>query len=1185
MAAAREWPLVAAGQPQAMIAPNMLLPARLESSARAYLRLFPVQTAKKGAALFATGAVSDLQSADEDIHLAHVMGSIRYEVTLAVEDDKWFGECTCPVEVDCKHCYAAMRALLEAEPEAGAAPEASATPEAPPARSPAPENLPFPALIEHKLGRKLKAVEKAAATAINDLFRFHGTSSRIAEYLLAPILGRGSSWQYEMHQLWPVPPRSAWEAWLYIAHFLRSRKKTPPPFLAEITTEAEVEAFVHEWQRREAIERWSRTLGEFAAQAETGGPGLLDLRAVFAEIGVRLEESEDGGATFELVKKTRFAEMERTFSFGRLQLTAPGALIWAAFRTGLAKEGVLRYDAPTSAAALNELLRNPLLAGRLLGIRREPLRRAAERLQWKIETEAGETGDYRFTLVLPDGSAPPPALVAVEGRPALYVTIDAIYEAAGFGGLSVAEPNLVPAPALETNHGLVLLDAIGTEPPPRIAERIRTVRAQVVFRCTIEAPQFGTGEVMKVVIRAEFGEAAPPQRFARDGWVDQPLGQPLPSVLARVDRAALRATPRAVEALGLNWNHYQNAWERKVGKKLPGELADWLAALPPDLEVELDPLLASLRDAPITASVRLDVEEAGVDWFDLRVALDVADTTLTQEELKLLLDAQGGFVRLGTKGWRRLEFQFSEEDERQLAELGLNAREFSSEPQRLHALQLAGKKAARLMPERHFAAIERKVEEIQTRVAPPVPETIRAELRPYQVEGFHFLAYLTVNRFGGILADDMGLGKTLQALAWLAWLPAEKNTPPSLVVCPKSVMGNWTAEAAHFSPTTRVRVLSRGACDAAALAAARAGADIVVANYTQLRLLEGELTAVPWRAVILDEAQYIKNPESQTARIALALKAQHRLALSGTPIENRLLDLWSIMAFAMPGVLGTRAQFTRSFDQKNDPLARLRLSARVRPFLLRRTKGEVAKDLPDRIEEDLVCEMDGLQATLYRAELKRARQQLLKLKTSRELDQARFNILTSLLRLRQICCHPALVTEKGAKAESAKLSALLDLLEPLVEEGHKVLVFSQFVEMLKLIRAEIDARGWQQFLLTGQTEDRGELVADFQKSEGGAVFLISLRAGGFGLNLTAASYVVLFDPWWNPAVENQAIDRTHRIGQTSKVIAYRLLVKESIEEKIRALQKQKKALAADILGEESFARGLTLDDFQFLLAE
>ena len=315
------------------------------------------------------------------------------------------------------------------------------------------------------------------------------------------------------------------------------------------------------------------------------------------------------------------------------------------------------------------------------------------------------------------------------------------------------------------------------------------------------------------------------------------------------------------------------------------------------------------------------------------------------------------------------------------------------------------------------------------------------------------------------------------------------------------------------------------------------------------------------------------------------MKADYRLALTGTPIENRLLDLWSIFGFAMPGVLGNRAEFLRRFNAQDDPLARRRLAARVRPFLLRRTKGQVAKDLPDRVEEDLLCEMEGEQLQLYRAELKRAQRLLLGVQTREQLNEQRFNVLTSLLRLRQICCHPALVNDKLGEVESAKVNALLDLLEPLMEEGHKVLVFSQFVTMLDRLRETVKEREWPHFYLAGSTENRGDLVKDFQSAKGGAVFLISLKAGGFGLNLTAASYVVLFDPWWNPAVENQAIDRTHRIGQTSNVMAYRLLMRESIEQKIRALQKQKGALMADVLGEEKFAQSLTLDDLRFLFAD
>lgn len=394
-------------------------------------------------------------------------------------------------------------------------------------------------------------------------------------------------------------------------------------------------------------------------------------------------------------------------------------------------------------------------------------------------------------------------------------------------------------------------------------------------------------------------------------------------------------------------------------------------------------------------------------------------------------------------------------------------------------------------------------------------------------------------------------------------------------------MDNWRSEAERFCSPLRVRLWQGEGADA--LESARAQADLIVLNYAQLRNLSPQISQYHWQVVVLDEAQYIKNPDSQTAQIARTLKADHRLALTGTPIENRLLDLWSIFAFVMPGVLGNRAHFARLHNQQDDPFARRRLASRVRPFLLRRTKSQVAQDLPDRTEEDLACEMEGEQQSLYRAELKRAQQLLLNVNTQKELNQQRFNFLTSLLRLRQICCHPALVSDQLRKADSAKLHAFLDLIEPLMDEGHKVLVFSQFVTMLDILRETVNERQWPHFYLAGDTENRGALVNQFQTAKGAATFLISLKAGGFGLNLTAANYVVLFDPWWNPAVEMQAIDRTHRIGQTSKVIAYRLLIKNSIEQKIRQLQQAKAALAQDILGEEAFSQSLSLDDFRFLL--
>jgi len=1124
---------------------------------------------------------------------AEVEGTILYWVRLRFAEGDWDGECSCPVGFDCKHCCAvALQVLGNAFEPAEVAedgPRAVSPAVMPGATIERAPDAKVALLFAHRLGRKLTAEEKRAADAVDHLFESDREADRLAESVLEPITRSGAARSYHPVQLWPREPRTPWEAWLYIASYLRRNHKSCPPALLEATEWAEVEALTESWEREQRVEEWRAWLQNVADRTETEQGEMGQLRVRLTETGAQLDWRKAGAADFSAIKASAFALLTGAAHQGQLPLDEPSLAVWRVFYTGFDSQPFRDYTEPDTARVLNQLLRLPGFEERVAGPDGAPLARAAGRLQWRIESGGGEKVDYRLALVLPDGSAPPPALTVIDGAPSLYVARDTIYEGPPLGRLTLKEGGIrIPAEALETSDGLTLLDRLGVEPPARIAGRVRTARVGLVFRCAVKKDIFGGGERLLMEVHAEDADGAVFAKFLRDEWTPMALPPDEPDVLTRYDRRGLHLAPGLVETLRVTWDPRDRKWHRPVGKTFAMHFADWLASVPEGAKVVLDPLLDSLRHAPVEASVKLEVEEAGIDWFDLRVALDVVDTTLTPQEIKVLLDARGGFVRLGEKGWRRLHFQLSEEDEKQLADLGLSAREFSSEPQRLHALQLAGKKAARrLLPEPQALAIERRASDIQTRVAPELPAGLRADLRPYQREGFHFLAYLSTNHFGGILADDMGLGKTVQALAWLLWLREQPDFAggASLVVCPKSVTDNWLAEGAKFAPGLRVQVLAKGPLAEAALKSARTEADLVVINYAQLRGLEKTLASAPWHVAILDEAQYIKNPDSQTAKAAWALRTEHRLALSGTPIENRLLDLWSIMGFAMPGVLGKRSAFAKSFDQRSDPFARTRLAARVRPFVLRRTKGEVAKDLPERSEEDLFCELEGEQATLYRAELKRARAALLNIQTTRELDKKRFNILTSLLRLRQICCHPALVSEKAANAESAKLTALFDLLEPIIEEGHKVLVFSQFIQMLDIIRAEIERRKWQHFILTGATEDRGALVQNFQSSEGAAVFLISLRAGGFGLNLTAASYVVLYDPWWNPAVENQAIDRTHRIGQTSHVIAYRLLVKESIEEKIRKLQRSKSALAADILGEESFTRALTLDDFRFLLGE
>ncbi|TAE89046.1 MAG: DEAD/DEAH box helicase, partial [Verrucomicrobia bacterium] len=378
-----------------------------------------------------------------------------------------------------------------------------------------------------------------------------------------------------------------------------------------------------------------------------------------------------------------------------------------------------------------------------------------------------------------------------------------------------------------------------------------------------------------------------------------------------------------------------------------------------------------------------------------------------------------------------------------------------------------------------------------------------------------------------------------------------------LIVCPKSVLDVWVTEAQKFAPELNVRILrTRDDID---LDYYQNTLDMLVMNYAQLRVCGELLNKIQWLTVILDEGQQIKNPDSKAAKAARELDAGNRLVLTGTPIENRLMDMWSLMAFAMPGVLGSRAYFKKRFDKRKDPGSQQRLAARLRPFLIRRTKSQVAQDLPPRTEEEVYSKMEGVQLELYRAELKRIQKALLGMDSDEAVKKNSFAILQGLMRLRQICCHPGLIDPKYLKEESAKMESLFYLLDHL----------------------ESESRPYN--YLTGQTKDRKGEIEKFQTTKEPSVFLLSLKAGGAGLNLTSASYVILYDPWWNPAVENQAIDRTHRIGQKNKVIAYRLLTRDTVEEKIRILQHQKTQLVINVLGDEGFATNLGIDDLAFIL--
>jgi len=472
---------------------------------------------------------------------------------------------------------------------------------------------------------------------------------------------------------------------------------------------------------------------------------------------------------------------------------------------------------------------------------------------------------------------------------------------------------------------------------------------------------------------------------------------------------------------------------------------------------------------------------------------------------------------------------------------------------------------------------------------PPVPAGFTGELRPYQRDGFSWLAFLYAHRLGGILADDMGLGKTAQTLALIAHAHEAPERPgPFLVVAPTSVVSNWKHEAARFTPGLRVaEVATTGRKQRQSLADIAAGADIVLTSYAILRLDAESFAGIDWGGLVLDEAQFAKNPASKVHDAARGIRAPFRLAVTGTPIENNLTELWALLRIVAPGLFASSREFAeqyrRPIEVNHDAERLARLRRRVRPFMLRRTKESVAPELPPKQEQVLEITLDPRHRRIYDTHLQRERQKILGLVD--DLDRNRFIVFRSLTLLRMLSLDAALIDPEGyAQVPSAKLDALLEQLDDVVQEGHQALVFSQFTSFLHRAADRLDAAGIPYSYLDGTTRQRQKVIDGFRRGDG-RVFLISLKAGGFGLNLTEADYVFLLDPWWNPASEAQAVDRAHRIGQTKQVMVYRMVAANTIEQKVMALKEKKAALVSAVIDDDAFfSEALSADDIRELLA-
>jgi superfamily II DNA or RNA helicase len=576
----------------------------------------------------------------------------------------------------------------------------------------------------------------------------------------------------------------------------------------------------------------------------------------------------------------------------------------------------------------------------------------------------------------------------------------------------------------------------------------------------------------------------------------------------------------------------------------------------------------------------------GIDWFELDGGIQYGDQSVSLPDLLAAARRGESMIELGDGSMGMLPEEWLKKYG-MLADLATTTdgslRFNSSQAGMLDALLAA---QPEIQVDAAFEKVRQNLRQFEGVVAVDSPPGFHGELRPYQREGLGWLDYLQRFGFGGILADDMGLGKTIQVLALLQRRRAHRQAKgPSLAIVPRSLVFNWMQEAAKFTP--RLRVLDYTGPGRHSLRGSFADYDLIITTYGTVRTDIAELTNFQFDYAILDEAQAIKNAESQSAKAARLLRSRHKLAISGTPIENHLGELWSIFEFLNPGMLGSDSVFKKYVGTGTslEQMDRVLLAKALRPFILRRTKQQVVEDLPEKTEQTLYCDMEAEQRRCY-DELRAHYRDALLRKDTAELNRSKIEVLEALLRLRQAACHPGLISPDLASGTSAKLEMLIPSISEVVEEGHKVLVFSQFTSFLAIVRDRLDQEKIVYEYLDGRTRNRAAKVERFQTDTECPVFLISLKAGGLGLNLTAAEYVYLLDPWWNPAVEAQAIDRSHRIGQTQHVFAYRLICRGTVEEKILELQQKKRDLADAILSADNrgAVQNLSREDIEFLLS-
>jgi superfamily II DNA or RNA helicase len=1123
------------------------------------------RTRARGAAYFGSGAVTQLNIVDGVI-TATVSGSASYAVRIATPDGLLRGSCTCPYFTDhfeiCKHVWAALLAA-----------EARGMPLLPPHVAPRDVDI-VPMPVDDPSG-----LDDDLDDDFDDLMDDDEPWSPSRQ----PLAPGGAAhrdakpWQRLLQSITtaastaPVPARRQVAAGQLAFGIDVEASLAAGALVIELVTRA-----------RKADGEWAKPKAVTLTPADVRGfpPGEVQ-QLLERLLGARPQYDLDAGYP-DLGELRRFRLEGAMVPDTLPQLCADGRC----FARVLA-------PADTVAVVTTSATQRAALRSSRWRWTPPPPRQAPPSMWMPLQYDDGPPWRFSATIRRDDGTGAyvvdghlargdtrmdvtEPLLVLADGMLVTRTSVARLDDRGAFTWLSALRRGPLTVPIEER---LALLDGILTQPPPvdeapsELKVHVEDHQPRPSLRLT---PSLSRPDQLEAELTCTY-----------DGLrvlVNLPRPVVRSADAARFIRRDTNAERAFLETLlGLGFKH---EWSQETNGPVPQIAVKHLSRVVRMLLAEQWHVEAKGVTYRKAGSVSMQVT-SGIDWFDLDGQADYGGQHASLPVLLAALKRGDAFVTLGDgsmgllpEEWLRKHGLLAGFASQQ----GEHLRFKSSQVALLDAL-LAEQPTA--TSDEAFARARAELQAFDGITPADPPATFVGTLRGYQKEGLGWLLFLQRFGFGGCLADDMGLGKTIMVLALLARVHDGSRTKkagrPSLVVAPRSLVFNWRQEAEKFTPG--LRVLEYAGSDRTALREAMSDYDLVLTTYGTLRRDAPYLAEIPFDYVVLDESQAIKNAASGSAKATRLLDARHRLALSGTPIENHLGELWSLFEFLNPGVLGGATAFQGMTGRAMDDATVSALARGLRPFILRRTKDQVAPELPRKTEQTLYCELEQPQRVLYDELREHYRRTLLEGADRTVRGGDKLQVLEALLRLRQAACHPGLIDPARVTDTSAKLDVLLPHIAQAVEEGHKTLVFSQFTSFLAILRTRLDADGLTYEYLDGRTRDRQAKVERFQTDPDCKLFLISLKAGGVGLNLTAAEYVFLLDPWWNPAVEAQAIDRAHRIGQARHVFAYRLIAKDTVEERVLELQQHKRKLADAVLSADgSLLKELKREDLELLLS-